>query len=104
MPYVKQSDRRRLDPLIEALSRELSGCLSEQDYESFGGELNYVITKLAKDFIMSTGGPRYATLSLAKSAMVDAADEFTRTEVVPYENLKREWNGDVKGTDYQETP
>lgn len=84
MPYISQDDRVALDPLIDALSAELT--------DASVGEFNYVITRLLKARFKPES---YYVLNAGYGAVLAAAAEFYRTVVAPYEDGKREKNGDV---------
>lgn len=63
------------------------------------GELNYSISYMLHRFISfqagRQGGLSYALLSSARAVLQDANDEFYRTVVAPYEDVKRAENGSV---------
>lgn len=85
MPYITKPNRERLDPAIAQLAqliREL-------------GELNYAITRLSVLKLDGMGERRYANLSAIRGVLQDAADEFYRQAMGPYEDEKRHVNGDV---------
>ena len=77
MPYIPPQDRssaRRL-PLT-------------------AGELNYAITALLLGYC-ETHAISYTLLNECVGALESAKLEFYRRKVVPYEELKRQQNGDV---------
>lgn len=78
MPYIKQFVRNEL------LNRS----------PNTTGELNYEITKLINDFVVSEG-KSYQTMNDVVGALESAKLEFYRRVVVPYENTKLSINGDV---------
>lgn len=86
MPYISKNTRRYLDPLLEPLYRAVDSCEI--------GDLNYMVTKLAIRYVQSRG-IRYASLNEAVGALDSAKAEFQRRMVSPYEDQKREQNGDV---------
>lgn len=79
MPYIKTEDRIDLGHGI------LPDC---------AGELNYLFTKLATDYI-DTKGLSYQTINDIVGALEGAKLEFVRRIVNPYEDSKIETNGDV---------
>jgi len=85
MPYIKQSDRERLDPRIKALADAI-------DKDQRAGELNYSITKL---FLALKGEGRYKDYNELIGALESAKLEFYRRQVGPYEDDKVKENGDV---------
>lgn len=64
-----------------------------------GAELNYLITyhagKLYHDRVLSHEGLHYDDLAEILAAMEGAQDEFKRLKMWPYEDAKRERNGEV---------
>ena len=79
MPYIEQERRQVLD--IYAGGAETIG------------ELNYIITKLVLRFLGSE--PNYASHNAVIGVLECAKQELYRRVVVPYEEKKREENGDV---------
>ena len=60
------------------------------------GELNYVITEIANNYI-NRKGLSYATLNEVIGVLECARLELYRRRAVPYENAKCQANGDVYG-------
>ena len=80
MPYIKPTQRDRL----------LVG-----EYPSANaGELNYKLTELIMEYL-NTNGKDYQHINDILGALEGAKLEFYRRVVVPYEEIKREENGDV---------
>lgn len=79
MPYVKQTDRQRLDGGAEA---------------DGPGELNYVITKKI-DSYLGRKGLSYANLNEIIGVLECAKLEIYRRIVAKYEDSKIAENGDV---------
>ena len=93
MPYIKQEDRNRLDPLIASVASELN--LIAQDYGyagAFAGLLNYTCTRLA---LLVNPARRYWSIALITGVFKNIADEFYRRYGVPYEDEQIKKNGDV---------
>jgi len=87
MPYIKDARKYRLCmvPLILAGTE----CKSP-------GELNWALTTIALGYLYKEGtDPRYAGMAEVMGAFTCAAQEFYRRVMVPYEQEKREENGDV---------
>ena len=81
MPYLgSQPSRTRLDEGRQPLN---------------GAELNYVLCRLANDFLTTVGGVSYETITAIRGAFVGALEEFERVIAGPYEEIKRKQNGDV---------
>ena len=80
MPYIPQHMRRQLNDGTDSLE--------------YAGQLNYVITKCITDYI-DYNGNSYQRINDVLGALEGAKLEFYRRVVVPYEDQKREENGDV---------
>jgi len=81
MPYITKAARTRV-----AL-----------DGPQNSGQLNYAITKLLIDYVGDN--PNYELIAMAISACECAKLEFYRRVAAPYEDVKREQNGDVYNED-----
>lgn len=84
MPYVDEGRRKHLDPHIKEVMIRLTG----------PGDLNYAISRMANHLVKRLG-KSYLTLDSTRGAINDAAAEFYRRVVAPYEDEKRQVNGDV---------
>lgn len=78
MPYIKQTDREYL----------LEGALPRTP-----GELNYAFTVIALNYLR--GRESYQTYNDILGALEGAKLELYRRYVVPYEEARRQENGDV---------
>lgn len=79
MPYIKQKRRTELLTI---------------DRPKTPGELNYVLTQAALDYLADKG-ECYLTINDILGAMEGAKMEFYRRVAAPYEDEKKEENGDV---------
>jgi hypothetical protein len=61
------------------------------------GELTFVLTTMAVDYIERKGGPTYAVIAEAKIAAMDTLLELDARVSRDYESLKCAINGDVFG-------
>ena len=86
MPYIKQIDRDRLDPQINALASKINT-------EARAGELNYIINQLMLKLI---GKGKYSDINELIGAIDCAKLEFYRRKAVPYEDEKAKENGDLE--------
>jgi hypothetical protein len=77
MPYIKPLDRAQL---------------AYRSPES-AGELNYMITRLIVEYANAI--PSYQSINDVLGALEGAKLEFYRRVAIPYENRKRQENGDV---------
>lgn len=94
MPYITPLYRPHIDTAVTRLVKTIH-CNSSGvngDLADHAGALNYAITKLILTFL---GEPSYWKLALIKGVLTDVRDEFNRRVVTPYEEGKREANGDV---------
>ena len=87
MPYIDRDSRTKFKEPIKAL----------WDLIGTDGELNYVITMLAINFVDKQGGDTYSNIGRALMAMEMAKLEFYRRKAAAYEQLKSLQNGDVYG-------
>jgi hypothetical protein len=93
MPYIKKEGKRcRLDGHIGKLSTALF------KIGSSAGELNYTITKLLHQYILSKG-LSYATVNEVIGVLECAKLELYRMVAAPYEQTKRMENGGVSSLD-----
>ena len=79
MPYIKNERRQYL--------------ATDGSWPGVAGELNYLITKLCKDYY-EFHGPSYQAINDCLGALEGAKLEFYRRIAVPYENDKCQTNGD----------
>jgi hypothetical protein len=84
MPYIKKERKFVLD--------ESCGRLVERIQEP--GEMNYVFFKIAQGYLKKFG-VRYATMNEILGVFDACAREFYRRLVAPYEDVKKQENGDV---------
>jgi len=87
MPYIREV--RRVDLAAQPLISAGQHCMSP-------GELNWMLTNVALSYLYRNGpDPDYARMSEAMGAFTCAAQEFYRRVMAPYEDEKKEENGDV---------
>ncbi len=84
MPYIKNEDRNKFDEVVDLLKK----------YDLTVGDLNYIVTRICHNHI-SKVGIKYSNLNDVSGALINALNEFNRTVVAPYEDLKRKENGPV---------
>lgn len=84
MPYIDQTRRSNLDPLIERLAEWL-----QQDSV---GDLNYIITRLIS---LGMAPSSYAQINSVIGVLECAKLELYRRIAAPYEDVKARTNGDV---------
>jgi hypothetical protein len=82
VPYIRSEDRPALDVVLDKLHPGLSA-----------GELAYIVYRL---LLKATLGGSFVTFATMTGAVLAATREFNLRVVDPYEDKKREENGDVK--------
>jgi hypothetical protein len=87
MPYIPEGQR-------EVLRRWALGQSSQGIPAATAGELNFLLTELILDYL-DTNELSYQTLNDIMGALGEAAAEFRRRVIVPYEDSKIAANGDV---------
>lgn len=85
MPYIDKKDRDKYKYILQAL---------EIEPPETKGELNYLISMMMLIYVRENG-ENYQNLSDSIGAAIDAAEEFRRRRMNPYEDLKIESNGDL---------
>ena len=88
MPYISKEDKAIFDSiLVEAKGK----------FDFYGitpGQLNYLVTSLCKMYV-ERKGISYTHLNDVLGMFDGASKEFYRRVVAPYEDKKRDENGDV---------
>lgn len=85
MPYIKPSNRRKFDSLIEKAVYELDILSS--------GDLNYFISSVV--WKLFENDKSYSTANKLMGVLECVKQEFYRRKVVPYEEEKIKENGDL---------
>src|ERR1700733_9174492 len=94
MPYITQTHRTRLDPLIDSLASEIKVIADQDGYDgAFAGLTNYAITRLLLK--VAPEKRRYWVIALITGVVHNVLDEFYRRYAVPYEEKQIKKNGDV---------
>jgi len=88
MPYIKKENRPELDKLIDPIIE----CLKNTPVEEQDGKLNYIMTRILKGVYPA----RYFHYNRALGVLSAIQQEFYRRVVAPYEDKKKEENGDVE--------
>lgn len=88
MPYINMNDRFKFANLFAVLPRIETA-----------GELNYLITQLARKYIIDHG-LRYEHINAVEGVLSAASKEFYRRVAAPYEDKKIKENGDVYVPDF----
>lgn len=95
MPYILPQDRAFLDKEIDALAEKITES-SKCSEMYFAGLLNYSITKLIGLVIVKLFGKiNYGLIATITGVLKNVESEFYRRMVAPYENKKRQENGDI---------
>lgn len=97
MPYIKPESRRIVTS--DYYSEKEGGPTSELHMSIADtctkGDLNYCISRLLYSYV-GIKKPNYQNISDAISAATDAAEEFRRRVMNPYEDKKIKENGDIE--------
>ena len=88
MPYIRQTERKPLDPHIDELSKTIEHV----------GQLNYIITRLCHNWIVKFG-KRYVHLNAVLGVLNCVTQEFYRIVTAPYEDEKLEESGGITKLD-----
>ncbi len=88
MPYIDPDARKMIDTEIEDLLEALEAFSEGQK----AGVLNYTITKLLDG---SYPVPKYRSYNEIVGILECAKQEYYRRKIAPYENYKKDVNGDV---------
>ena len=89
MPYIEQDQKDRINNAAFELYEYFG-----KGYDLTPGQFNYVVTQLCLEYL-DRKGMSYTTLNEINGVLDSVAKEFYRRVVVPYEDKKREENGDV---------
>ena len=84
MPYIEQQQREKLDLPLRLLIRVLR--------DAPDGAVNYVITRLVDAHYKGKG---YVGYNAALGVLEAVKQEYYRRIIAPYENVKRNENGEV---------
>lgn len=94
MPYITSEFREKLDPAIYALAMELKNLYHDNLVATdWLGQMNYAITKLLVTFTHDMHS--YATICAVDGILANVGREYYRRIAVPYENDKKNENGEV---------
>lgn len=89
MPYISKQSRAQF-------STELASLIYRLHQNPEIGNLNYVITTLCDAYLdFHDRGPKYADLNAVIGVLESAKLELYRRRVAPYEDQKRQENGDA---------
>lgn len=88
MPYIPMSERVSLETEIEALVEKM------MDFPRMG-TINYVFSTILNRIVQRTGGVNYSSIAGISGVLSNVASEFYRRVAMPYEDAKKEANGDI---------
>ena len=96
MPYTKMQERSDVDSQVTALALALSEQTEGMETADCGGRLNYVLTTLIIKYIkIRFGKIKYSIGLMISGALINVYSEFYDRVMRPYEDKKKEENGDV---------
>jgi len=88
LPYINPEDRRHYEEGLNFITN----LLSQRQFAQ--GDLTYIIYRLLIH-AEAYRGTRYSSLSVVRASALDAALEFYRRRIAPYEDEKIRLNGDI---------
>jgi len=88
MPYISPESREKFITSCDALAELIEA----------KGELNFVVSRILH-MVVQKKGMSYTNASEFMGALTDAAMEFYRQVLAPYEDRKKKENGPVSGLD-----
>lgn len=89
VPYIEESIRADIDPEIDRLTVLLD------DNGNHAGNLVYAITRLVLEHVASKG-ISFTNMNEIMGCLESTKHEFYRAIVSPYEDRKKDVNGDVR--------
>ena len=89
MPYIKESDRQKLDNCIDSMIK----CLEHEDLSSVLGNINYCFSRILGGLMKE---PSYNKVAMITGVLENIKQEFYRRVASPYEDKKILENGDIK--------
>lgn len=101
MPYIPdavQEERLRLDPIIDALVKEIHAIIEEQglDIRDADGRLNYSICQLLMKTLDMDTDPRYTKYNTLQGILKCVGEEIQDRVGRPYEDHAISKNGDIE--------
>lgn len=96
MPYIPKAYRERFDPILSSLAGMLKQHILKEPLEKRKviGMLNYCVTRIVYGYV-DLVGESYAAYNDALGVLESAKMELYRRRVSPYEDNKKETQGDV---------
>lgn len=87
MPYIPQSRRKELAPIV----------IAARAFTLSSGDLNYVLARIAVEWLQDSAGsnPNYTARSILHGILQDVAAEYYRRMMAGYEDAKCAEHGDV---------
>lgn len=99
MPYIESEDRKEIAGVLEPLK----DFIFDDKLGAQPGVLNYIVTSLCHVYIQGNGYYNYAGMNEVMGVLGCAKQEFYRTVVAPYEDIKRKENGSVSELDKEKS-
>lgn len=88
MPYIKESDRTKLDSCVDNMIE----CLENEDLSSVLGNINYCFSRVLAGLMKE---PSYNKIAMITGVLENIKQEFYRRVCQNYEDLKIRQNGDI---------
>lgn len=108
MPYIKESNRARLDVCIDTMVECIKGNvipnlnnphanpykdLTQEELLTVIGDINYTFSRVAAGVM---GNVTYGKIAMITGVLENIKQEFYRRVAEPYENTKIAQNGDIR--------
>ena len=94
MPYIAEVNRNQVDQAINRLVDIIGENRDPNELLAVAGILNYTITRLVTEV---SGEVSYGKCAILTGVLQNVSQEYYRRAAAPYEDLKIEQNGDVRG-------
>lgn len=94
MPYIAEVNRNQVDQAINRLVDILGENRTPDELLAVAGILNYTISRLITEV---SGDVSYGKCAVLTGVLENVKQEYYRRAAAPYEDLKIEENGDIRG-------
>ena len=95
MPYISKDDRDKIEHVLEPLI----DFIYDEKITAMPGSINYIITRICHAYIKGNGYFCYKGLNEVIGVLECCKLEYYRQIVAPYEDKKKEENGNISELD-----
>lgn len=104
MPYIKEENRKILDPSVNSIVEVLKTCacsqslghpyksLSNEEFLNILGDINYVFSRVISNLM---GDKSYTKIAMITGVLENIKQEYYRRIAATYEDKKIVENGDI---------